>query len=120
MATKKTDGAVEFSPVQVNSDRKVQLLENRRRELALEYRKEKKIPVSISPMYRPYFGNVLRIAVNGISVFVPCNGKTYDVPSTFAAELNRKRARIDALLTRQQKVGDVNSNFERTVGELRL
>ena len=88
-----------------------QLHESKLRRMA-----EPKVPMYLSPMYRPYLGNVADITINGVTIFFPVDGNTYEVPRAFADEI----ARIDAMLTKQNKMADVANNYERTPGELKL
>lgn len=84
------------------------------------YSREKKVSTYLSPMYRPYLGNVADISVNGVSVFIPVDGQTYEIPETFADLVNQKRMAIDAMLTKQQRMSDVQNNVESSPGELKL
>jgi ribosomal protein S12 len=118
MATK--NDKKEYSDAKVKSDQAVKQRTSRtsRAVLARKYAQEPKKPVSLSPFYSAYLGKVARISLNGISVFVPCNGRTYDVPESFAAELKGRVYRIDQSLNRQKKAADIK--FERYAGELKL
>ena len=58
--------------------------------------------------------------INGISVAVPCNGKPYDIPETFAAEVFRRLRAINEQQQRQKRYSDVSSNVENAPGELAL
>ena len=114
MATKKTED------VKVKSDQAVKQRTGRSRTAALarQYAQEPKKPVSLSPQYKPFFGKVARISLNGISIFIPCNGRTYDIPESFAAELRGRVYRTDQSLQRQNKAAEIK--FERYAGELKL
>ncbi len=98
----------------------VQTVEVKRRELANVYRKEGKVPVSISPMYRPYVGNAMAISINGIAVYVPCNGHVYFLPKTFALEALARIRRIDDMLTKKERMTDIGNNYETSPGELKF
>lgn len=104
MATKKVDS--------------VQAVELKRRELVKGYEKEEKVPVNISPLYKPYFGNSMPVSVNGISVYIPCDGKTYKVPKTLAAEALGKIIKTDAIIEKKNRMKNVSGNFESRPGEL--
>lgn len=121
-ATKKTttpqEVKVDYEKLKVEMDRAVNTRVSRTSILVREYQKEKKIAVSLSPFYAPYLGNVARIAVNGISVFIPCTGKTYEIPETFAAELKSKVAKIDRSIQKQKAAASIQ--YERYMGELKL
>ena len=49
-----------------------QLHESKLRRMA-----EPKVPMYLSPMYRPYLGNVADITINGVTIFFPVDGNTY-------------------------------------------
>lgn len=94
--------------------------DKKRQSLVQSYRKEKKVPVSIQPMYAAYFGSVANISVNGISVFVPCDGRSYSINATHAAELHETLGRINATIQRQNKMASVQGNHESSPGELKF
>lgn len=94
--------------------------EMKRRTLAAHYNKEDKIAVSISPLYKPYFGKVMTVTINGISCAVPVDGKTYKLPKTFAQEVEARKYRQDELLEKKKNMSDVKNNFETSPGELSL
>lgn len=90
------------------------------RDLKAQYMREKKVSVYLSPMYRPYLGNVTDITINGVTIFLPVDGLTYEIPETFADLVNQKRMAIDAMLTKQQCMANVQTNHEHSPGELKL
>lgn len=118
---------VEVAPVkasvplpEANANRRIQVKETQRRTLVKTYLSEKKIPVTISPLYAPYLGRVVPVLVNGIRVDIPADGRTYQINSTHASEVIAKIRRIDDLLARQKKAGDITNNVERNIGELKF
>ena len=115
MADKKTE-----AEVIKESDVNVAKAEAGRRKLGEVFRKEEKVPVSISPLYKPYFGKVMTVTINGISCAVPVDGKTYVVPKSFAEEVNIRKFRQDQLTEKAKKLSDVQNNFESSPGELPL
>lgn len=106
--------------VEVGEHRRVHIKENQRRELVKKYLSEEKIPVTISPLYAPYLGKIVPVLVNGIRVDIPADGRTYQINSTHASEVIAKIRRINGMLARQKKAGDVTNNVERTIGELKF
>ena len=114
-ATKATVDTVE-----AEAARKYNALEAKRKGLVTVYRAEKKGPVTISPFYAPYLGKVVRESVNGIIVDIPADGQTYNVNKTHADHIIAKIKRIDAMIARQKRAGDVSNNFEQAPGELHL
>lgn len=106
--------------VEANANRRIQVKETQRRSLVKKYLSEKKIPVTISPLYAPYLGRIVPVLVNGIRVDIPADGRTYQINSTHASEIIAKVRRINGMLARQKKVGDVSNNVERNIGELKF
>lgn len=94
--------------------------EAKRKSLVAHYRGESKVAVSISPFYAPYLGKVVRQIVNGIVVDVPCDGQTYYINETHASHIITKIKRVDAMISRQNKAGDVKNNFEYSPGQLHI
>lgn len=94
--------------------------EMKRKSLVNVYRSENKVAVSISPFYAPYLGKVVRQIVNGIVVDIPADGKTYMVNETHASHILTKIRRVDAMIARQQRAGDIQNNFEYSPGQLHL
>ena len=116
MATKKK--SVEVEKAQSDKNVRQRTARSKIAALAQQYSNEPRKPVSLSPQYQPYFGKVARISLNGISIFIPCNGRTYDIPESFAAEIRGKIYRTDQSLQRQNKASEIK--FERYAGELKL
>ncbi len=118
---KKAEAPVSANdPVLVTASRKYNELEAKRKSLVNKYRSEKKVPITISPFYAPYLGRVVRVSVNGIIVDIPADGQAYMINQTHADHILAKIKRIDAMIARQKRAGDVANNFEHTPGELHL
>jgi len=94
--------------------------EARRKELLKIYKSERRVPMYLSPMYRAYFGNVMRVMINGISIYFKVDGSTQEVPQTFADEITARRMSIDAILTKQNRMANIAANKESSPGELTL
>lgn len=92
--------------------------ELRRRELVHVYKSQDKVAVSVSPLYKPYFGSALTVSVNGIAIVIPCDGKTYMIPKTHAAEALGRIYKTDQIIEKKRRMKDVSSNFERNPGDL--
>ena len=123
-ATNKVVSEVETKPnklsVEANAEHNFNRVEAKRKGLVSKYRQEPKVAVSISPFYAPYLGNVVRQIVNGIVVDVPCDGQTYYINETHASHIITKIKRVDAMISRQNKAGDVKNNFEYSPGQLHI
>ena len=89
-------------------------------QLRKEYSEENKVPVEVSPMYKPYFGSVMRVAINGVMIYMPVDGTTHLVPQSFGDEIKRRRMAIDTMLTKQNRMADISRNMETAPGELNL
>ena len=106
--------------VEAKAARAYNALEAKRKALVNTYRNEEKVAITISPFYAPYLGRVVRESVNGISGDIPADGQTYNVNMTHADHIIAKIKRIDAMIARQKRAGDVSNNFELSPGELHL
>lgn len=95
-------------------------MEKKQKETQSAYAKEKRVPISIPPMYAPYFGNNLRVSINCVSIVVPCNGKTVKVPVTFAREIKGRLAAKDKMLRMQRGLKDTTGIYERSPGDIPL
>lgn len=95
-------------------------LEVRKKTLTQIYTKEDKVPITLAPMYAVYFGNVMTVTVNGISIRVRVDGSTQKVPATFADEIDRRRLAVDLQLRRQHRMSNISANAESSPGELPL
>ena len=125
-ATKKELPVVETQAQEGNtevirrSNKELMNAELRRKQLLGKYRTQEKVPMYLSPMYRPYFGNVMRVMINGISIFFKVDGTVQLVPKDFADEITARRMAVDAILTKQNRMANIPSNFESAPGELTL
>lgn len=116
----KTVSKATVDTVEANAARHYNELEAKRKSLVNIYRNEEKFPVTVSPFYAPYLGKVVRVSVNGIIVDIPADGQTYKINKTHADHIISKIKRIDAMIARQKRAGDVSNNFEHAPGELHL
>jgi hypothetical protein len=94
--------------------------EARRKALLKHYREEPVVQMYLSPMYKPYFGNVMTVSINGISIYFKVDGSVQKIPQTFADEITSRRLAIDAMLNKQNKMADIANNSEKSPGELTL
>lgn len=113
----KTKSETELNKVIRDEHMKTQA---RKKELLQIYRDEEKVAVHISPMYRPHFGNVLVLTINGITVGVPVDGNAYKVPKTFAEHVSARIAKIDAIIKKTNDMANIKDNFESSPGEIEL
>lgn len=122
MANKKEKEMEVITPAQITreSDVAVRTAEQERKFLARQFKKQDTVPVTVSPLYQPYFGKVMTVTINGTSIAIPCNGKTYKIPATFAEEVKVRIFKQDQLLMKKRRMGKVTDNFEASPGELQL
>ena len=106
--------------IMAESNRAMTEGEIERKALAREFKAQEKKSVAISPLYRPYFGNIMTVTINGTSIAIPCDGKTYEVPASFAEEILIRISNQDELIQKKRRMGDVTRNFEASPGELQL
>lgn len=120
MADKKGKEVITAAQATRESDMAVKDAEQARKELARKFRQQKLKSIQISPLYQPYFGKVMTVTINGTSIAVPVNGKTYQVPATFAEEIKIRIYNQDQLLMKKRRMSRVSDNFEASPGELQL
>lgn len=89
-------------------------------ELRKQYAAEEKVPMYLSPMYRDYFGKVMKVSINGVMIYFKVDGSVQNIPQSFADEITRRRMCVDSALTKQGRMADIGSNVESAPGELKL
>lgn len=94
--------------------------ETRRRALADVYKAEPLVPVTISPTYKPHFGSSMSVAINGLLVVVPCDGRVHMIPETFATEVKARIMKIDTIALKQDAMQNVVGNEESSPGALQF
>lgn len=112
--------ATKAKPKNVNPTKSYEVADAdmRQKSLLQVYRNEPLVPVRIAPSYAKYFGSVMRVSINGIVVSVKCDGKTVQVPETFATEISRRMANMDAYDLKTSKMANVRENLDVTPGSL--
>lgn len=106
--------------VDYNNKIEVRQLQVRQKNLAKQYQNEEKVEVIISPMYMPHFGKIMPVIINGIPIYVPCNGKAIKIPKTYAAVVKQRIYMVDQQLRRAKRMGDVQQNIESYAGSRRF
>lgn len=112
--------ATKAKPKNVNTTKSYEIadIDKQQKSLLQVYRKEPLIPVRIAPSYAKYFGSVMRVSINGIVVAVKCDGRTVQVPETFATEIYRRMANMDEYELKTSKMANVRENLDVTPGSL--
>lgn len=111
-------GDFEHASRRVNSD--VSYRDIQRKKLAQVYKKQELCTVMIAPMYQPYFGKRMHVSCNGISIAVPCNGRPYEIPKTFARVVQHRLRAINDQQSKQKRFSNTDNNVEHSPGELTL
>ena len=65
----------------------------------------------------------MRVVINGVSIFIPIDGREYMVPKTFAAEIKRRIEKVNQKLNRLRRKGSsdrVSLIEEKAIGEVKL
>ena len=105
----------------IKQNREIAQASARRKELIRYYKSEKQVVTYISPMYRPHFGNVMTVTINGISIRFPVDGSKQEIPATFADEIERRRRNIDNIENKQRRMAAVKENEDKgSIGALSL
>ncbi len=105
----------------IEANREIATAAARKKELIRKYKKEKQVVTYVSPMYRPYFGNVMTVTINGISIRFPIDGSKQEVPATFADEIERRRRHVDNIEKKQKRMAAVKDNEDKgSIGSLSL
>ena len=124
MAEKKTAAVTTSDEIVedvVSSEGLVRINEKKMlQHMANIYRNEKKIDISVSPLYANEFSRNQPVTLNNISLRVPTDGAVYSVPESFAMEIRARTVAADEKFKRLNKMADISNNFERTPGELQL
>lgn len=93
----------------------------KRKELLKHYREEEKVELYLSPTYQPYFGRVMKVTINGNSIYFPVDGTTHAIPVTFADEITSRRMKIDEIVAKQHRMADIPVNLDTAVpGDLEI
>lgn len=86
-------------------------------------RKEQKVAISVAPQYAAEFSNNMRVTINGISIFIPIDGREYLVPQSYADEIKRRIHKVNQKLNRFKRKGNANNVVlfeEKSIGEIKL
>lgn len=103
-----------------NATNDVAVSNTRKKRLVQDYKNEKAVEMYLSPMYANYFGRVMTVMINGVSIYFKVDGTTQKVPRTFADEITARRMNVDKILLRKSQMSDVRSNAETHPGQITL
>ena len=111
----KQSGSV--AAMTADNNQSVNALEKKRFSLVEKYKAEKKYKVKGAPAYQAHFGNVMSIVINGVLITVPLDGRSYEIPESFAQVFNSRIRQIDNMALQQEALADVTNNVENMPGE---
>ena len=111
----KQSGSV--AAMTATNNQSVNALEKKRYSLVEKYKAEKKYKVKGAPAYQAHFGSVMSIIINGVLVTVPLDGRSYEIPESFAQVFNSRIRQIDNMALQQSALADVANNIESMPGE---
>ena len=114
-ATSTKSGSV--AAMTANNNKSVDALDRKRLSLVEKYKAEKKYKVKGAPAYQAHFGSVMSIIINGVLIAVPLDGRSYEIPESFAQVFNTRIRQIDNMSLQQSVLSDVASNVENMPGE---
>lgn len=114
-STKKQSGSV--AAMTAENNQSVNALEKKRFSLVEKYKAEKKYKVKGAPAYQAHFGSVMSIVINGVLIAVPLDGRSYEIPESFAQVFNSRIRQIDNMALQQSALADVANNIESMPGE---
>lgn len=113
--TKKIEASIE-----AESNKNVASAERERKLLAQCFKKQEPISVSIPPLYKPYFGKIMTVTIQGVSIAIPVDGRSYKIPESFAEEVKIRISNQNELFEKHNSMSDITGNFESSAGELQL
>ena len=111
----KQSGSV--AAMTADNNQSVNALEKKRFSLVEKYKAEKKYKVKGAPAYQAHFGSVMSIVINGVLVTVPLDGRSYEIPESFAQVFNSRIRQSDNMALQQSALADVTNNVESMPGE---
>lgn len=111
----KQSGSV--AAMTADNNQSVNALEKKRFSLVEKYKAEKKYKVKGAPAYQAHFGSVMSIVINGVLIAVPLDGRSYEIPESFAQVFNSRIRQIDNMALQQSALADVANNIESMPGE---
>ena len=111
----KQSGSV--AAMTADNNQSVNALEKKRFSLVEKYKAERKCKVKGAPAYQAHFGSVMSIIINGVLITVPLDGRSYEIPESFAQVFNSRIRQIDNMALQQSALADVTNNVESMPGE---
>ena len=113
----KAEQSGSVAAMTADNKQSVNALEKKRFSLVEKYKAEKKYKVKGAPAYQAHFGSVMSIIINGVLITVPLDGRSYEIPESFAQVFNSRIRQIDNMALQQSALADVTNNVESMPGE---
>lgn len=113
-------GAPTKAQLERQSSAQLKINESLRKKLADKLANEPKMRVIGSPMYRPWFGENMLIAINGVEIYLPLDGQAYEVPESYALEFQSRIELVDEEIRMRNAMANVEKNVETYAGEREL
>ena len=101
----------------IDSAAERKIAENLKNQFRMMMREAPLVPVTLAPSYRHPFGQVMPVRLQGMSIYTPCDGKTYRIPEPFAAIVHARRRAYDEQELRQERMAQVSDNYEQFPGQ---
>lgn len=102
----------------LRADKAFKTAASKDREIHNKLLKQDKVRIAISPMYAPYFGETMVVKLNGFPIYVPVNGRTYEIPKSYASIIQARIRGVNDMLNRGARMSDFKNNRETSPGEL--
>lgn len=102
------------------SSAQLKINESLRKKLAEKLAAEPKVRVIGSPMYRPWFGENMLIAINGVEIYLPLDGQAYEIPESYAMEFQSRIELVDEEIRIRNAMSNIEKNSETYAGEKEL
>lgn len=67
----------------------------------MQFRDERKVPISVPKLLAAYIGPQLAVSVNGVRVSIPADGKTYYINETHALAAKERMAKVNRLQSKE-------------------
>ena len=71
-------------------------------------------------MYRPWFGENMLIAINGVEIYLPLDGQAYEIPESYALEFQSRIELVDEEIRIRNAMSNIEKNSETYAGEKEL
>lgn len=126
MATNRKSTAGSTEPAGTNvtlqqeNNEKFRQAQTQNQKAAAKLKAEQKIAVVGAPMYQAYFGLKMPIVINGVAIYVPLDGRQYEIPKSYAEIFFTRLNSVNEDIELAKRRANSTANFESYAGELDL